>query len=395
MTMRQTATISAYGIYQHNNSIFDGLIVPAAVDRNLVINNILLESIDREILYPAPEMLKAAITIWSQKELPVWERLAKTLELEYDPIANYDRTETYFENYGEDGSRTTKNKSSEQTQGKTADSANTSATTTSKIENNGNTTTNETDNTENNLKVLETRDLHGSDIGNATSTSKDTVERDLSETVNDDTSVSNTVNTTGQMTGKNTAKDGGTDTQTTSKPGYNHPQGNINSEIVTNQYGKNTTIDDTQNSTNEEITKGSTVRTIETAQTGTTTDSKNTTDTHTNNTTDSGTVTTTNSGGTDRTVKNETTATNTETGNSGTTGSSKGEGSYNEDKTGSFNETEKENIKGNKQYNIRAVGNIGVTTTQQLIEQERQIAEFNIIDYISNSFIKRFCLLIY
>lgn len=40
-------------------------------------------------------------------------------------------------------------------------------------------------------------------------------------------------------------------------------------------------------------------------------------------------------------------------------------------------------------------GNIGVTTTQSLIKQERDVDKFNIIDYIIDSFKKRFCLLVY
>lgn len=43
----------------------------------------------------------------------------------------------------------------------------------------------------------------------------------------------------------------------------------------------------------------------------------------------------------------------------------------------------------------RAYGNIGVTTTQQMIEAERAVVAFNIYDYIINSFRSRFCLLIY
>ena len=43
----------------------------------------------------------------------------------------------------------------------------------------------------------------------------------------------------------------------------------------------------------------------------------------------------------------------------------------------------------------RMWGNIGVTTTQKLIREQRQVVEFNISDYIIESFIKRFCLLIY
>ena len=43
----------------------------------------------------------------------------------------------------------------------------------------------------------------------------------------------------------------------------------------------------------------------------------------------------------------------------------------------------------------RAYGNIGVTTTQQMIDEERRVVKFNISDYIIESFKRRFCLLIY
>ena len=40
-------------------------------------------------------------------------------------------------------------------------------------------------------------------------------------------------------------------------------------------------------------------------------------------------------------------------------------------------------------------GNIGVTTTQQMIQQERDIVQFNIYDYITESFKNRFCISVY
>lgn len=43
----------------------------------------------------------------------------------------------------------------------------------------------------------------------------------------------------------------------------------------------------------------------------------------------------------------------------------------------------------------RSHGNIGVTTSQQMIKQERQISEFNIIKYIVDDFKQKFCLMIY
>lgn len=43
----------------------------------------------------------------------------------------------------------------------------------------------------------------------------------------------------------------------------------------------------------------------------------------------------------------------------------------------------------------RMWGNIGVTTSQQMIKEQREVVEFNISDYIIDSFKRRFCLLIY
>lgn len=46
-------------------------------------------------------------------------------------------------------------------------------------------------------------------------------------------------------------------------------------------------------------------------------------------------------------------------------------------------------------YERRETGNIGVTTTQQMIKEEREVDQFNIYDYIVQSFKRRFCLLVY
>ena len=43
----------------------------------------------------------------------------------------------------------------------------------------------------------------------------------------------------------------------------------------------------------------------------------------------------------------------------------------------------------------RAYGNIGVTTTQQMIEEERRVSEFDIDHIIINEFKKEFCIMVY
>lgn len=85
--------LSLLGLYQYNNRLFDGLKLPENIDRETLVNNLLSETAELEIIYPDPEFLANMIAVWSAKELPVWEKLEKTLHYDYDPISNYDRNE--------------------------------------------------------------------------------------------------------------------------------------------------------------------------------------------------------------------------------------------------------------------------------------------------------------
>ena len=46
-------------------------------------------------------------------------------------------------------------------------------------------------------------------------------------------------------------------------------------------------------------------------------------------------------------------------------------------------------------HTLRAHGNIGVTTTQEMIRQQREIEQFNLYDIIIDDFRNRFCILVY
>lgn len=54
-----------------------------------------------------------------------------------------------------------------------------------------------------------------------------------------------------------------------------------------------------------------------------------------------------------------------------------------------------DNNTGKTTHEQTETGNIGITLTQNMITAEREIAMFNIIDFIINDFKERFCLLIY
>lgn len=59
------------------------------------------------------------------------------------------------------------------------------------------------------------------------------------------------------------------------------------------------------------------------------------------------------------------------------------------------NDTENMDRKRDNIRTGRAFGNIGVTTTQQMIQEERESVLFNMYKVITDSFIERFCLMIY
>ena len=93
------AILSVLGLYKFNPHIFDNMVLPNSIDRDIFIDNLLSETAELEILYPDSDFMKMLIEKWSKKEKSVWIKLEETLFYEYDPICNYDRTEEW-EDYG-------------------------------------------------------------------------------------------------------------------------------------------------------------------------------------------------------------------------------------------------------------------------------------------------------
>ena len=88
------STMSILGLYQWDDTIFENLVVPDGVDASLAVDSILFDNAELEIMYSDPEWMKALIGMWSSRELPVWERIFRAINKTYDPIENYNRTET-------------------------------------------------------------------------------------------------------------------------------------------------------------------------------------------------------------------------------------------------------------------------------------------------------------
>ena len=226
--------ISLMGLMNYDPDLFHDAVFPEDMDRDVVIDNLIMECAELEVIYASPQFMKYAIGRWCRKEFTVWTKLYNTEKLEYEPLWNVDGTVTETE-------------------------------------------------------VVD-RTRSGSNSGTTGSSSTS----------------SNTKNNTG------TDSDSGTNTEAVT--GYN-----------------SSTWQDHQKNTN------SNTKTLN--------------------------------------------LTETDQGSISGTGTNSGE----------YDETEGTEV----ERTTRRTGNIGVTSSQQLLREEREVNQFNTMDYIINSFKKRFCLLVY
>ena len=89
------ATLSILGLYNFDKTIFDDMQLPAGIEKQDVVDNLLMELSEFEVLYSNPSIMKFAIGAWSRKELNVWNKLYATTKVEYNILENLFRTETH------------------------------------------------------------------------------------------------------------------------------------------------------------------------------------------------------------------------------------------------------------------------------------------------------------
>lgn len=87
--------LTVEGLYNYDNTLFDGFDVPEGLIKQIAIDTILLRTRELEILYPDFNYMKTRIAIWSNKYQLNWKKLYDTTVLEYNPIENYDRMENW------------------------------------------------------------------------------------------------------------------------------------------------------------------------------------------------------------------------------------------------------------------------------------------------------------
>lgn len=92
--MGRMATLSPLGLYRWDDTLFDLMQIPEALDKPTLIDNLLTETAELEVLYPNPVVFKNLVGVWSAKQIDIWNRLYATTQYEYNPIENYNRYET-------------------------------------------------------------------------------------------------------------------------------------------------------------------------------------------------------------------------------------------------------------------------------------------------------------
>lgn len=90
--------LTVEGLYNYDNTLFDGFNVPDGLVKQIAIDAILMRTRELEIIYPDFNYMKNRITIWSNKYQINWKKLYDTTVLEYNPIENYDRMEDWTDN---------------------------------------------------------------------------------------------------------------------------------------------------------------------------------------------------------------------------------------------------------------------------------------------------------
>lgn len=100
-------TISLLTLYNQDESILNStnFPLPTGMDHEILDPLLLAETAELEILYPEPTTLKTVIKAWARARQPAWERMLSALTVQYNPIHNYDRTESWTDTHNLTNSR--------------------------------------------------------------------------------------------------------------------------------------------------------------------------------------------------------------------------------------------------------------------------------------------------
>lgn len=413
-----SSKLTMIGLYNYDPDIFENLTFPEGINKDTAVNEILIRSGEFEVLYPQPEFLKLMITHWGFKHYRTFEKWIEALNIEFEPLYNYDRYEEYDDNtssrtesdyLSNDSRKTTGSQNAiDRTENDGAahdtdthsdhtieqrdtdyletvdgsyskninDVENTGATestdrSTNEIENRSD------DKTENSVKLSgEEKSASSTDTQTQTALSQTDTNNDSDQTNTRDVAAydaatyqpkeQETVNTTSGTAGNGLAVTNTDDTKSETGSSNMSETGSAN-------------ISETGTSAKDTAENESKASLSNTVKTGDETEEHDETRDH------------------DETVQavNQTAGTSSKDSTNTNTQNSISQTSNVDETTGSTDGSSKSNQVGQTSHRAHLYGNIGVTTSTQMLEDYIRVERFNIYEQIADIFTDEFCIKVY
>ena len=110
------AKMTLIGMNNYDPDLFKDAFFPASIDKDLVVNALLMQGGEFEVLYPNPDFMKQSIKVWCAKWYRTFAEWYKGTQASWNPIYNYDRMEeTRDESRRKSDSKTTADYSDKRT----------------------------------------------------------------------------------------------------------------------------------------------------------------------------------------------------------------------------------------------------------------------------------------
>lgn len=77
------------------DDLFKNMSLPSGIDKDTLVGNILMRGGEFEVMYSDPYFMQNVIGIWSSKWYRTFDKWIKALNIEYAPLENYDRNESW------------------------------------------------------------------------------------------------------------------------------------------------------------------------------------------------------------------------------------------------------------------------------------------------------------
>lgn len=398
MLVNQLTSANLESLLLYDPDLFANMKIPMGMEKTMVVQAIRRKHGLAPLYHPDPIWMKSELFFWSTENLPIWEKLLATTQLQYNPIWNTD-----VHIITKDTTTRDRDTAAQHIQKSNGDITEKAQHAGSKDGWNTDGTLYHEDTTGDGWNTG-TDARHGDTSGTAESQTHGTSHTDTDGTSHMEKDGKTTSDTAGtRLTTHNETQ---TDDLTTTKVSTTDVEGKISSENEANYQPydaqhtdydeKGTAVDRKAIDWTENETTGSTTK-------GTSNETDDGTTHETSDTETTGQETQLTTGHSDEIGRQS-----SEYGDKGSTaarGHTEGKTGERETahdaKAGTHSDTTHGMETGKEKETVSVIheesrgGNIGVTTTQAMIKEERESVLFNVYDFIADSFHRTFCLDVY